>query len=232
MQPSRGVAFDSFMDRPQQQQQSAIFYMQQQQQQQQQLLQQQHYQQQQDSLAILPATTMTQYSTGELYVKNTTNKTTAQFLRFVLCSCTKLLPSSLDSFCCACSAANTLLPFTHIYTNMNRNIPTRWSRLCDPELCLVYSIYVFLYLTTDNSVKLKYFYVYKFSESIVELYYRGLFTLVTNNNGENIESKSDYSSSITFLPSTVCLFVYLFVISFIYDLAHINIISIYFLLIS
>lgn len=145
MQPSRGVAFDSFMDRPHQQQQAAMFYMQQQQQQKQQLLQQQHYQQPQDSLAILPATTMTQFSTGELCVKNTTTKTTTvQFLRFVLCSCTKLMPSSLDSFCCACSAANTLLPFTHIYTNMNRLIRTRWSRFCDPN-CALYKTFMSFY---------------------------------------------------------------------------------------
>lgn len=70
MQP-RAVAFDSFMDRPQQQQQQAsMFYMQQQQQQQ--LFQQQHYQQ--DSLAILPGSTMTQFPTGELCVKNTNIK--------------------------------------------------------------------------------------------------------------------------------------------------------------
>lgn len=64
MQPM-GIAVNSFMDRPQQQQ-ASMFYMQQQQLQ---LLQQQHYQQ--DSLAILPASTMTQFSTGELCVKNT-----------------------------------------------------------------------------------------------------------------------------------------------------------------
>lgn len=93
MQP-RAVAFDSFMDQPQQQQQqqASMFYMQQQQQQQ--LFQQQHYQQ--DSLAILPGSTMTQFPTGELCVKNTNIKKKQQQQPNVCVSCFVIV----QSFCC------------------------------------------------------------------------------------------------------------------------------------